>query len=129
MPKKLLVLTKEMIRKHKLAIGKTEKDPNAHRVRPYEIHPDYKVELRSEKVDELDDIMWSPDGQIQVRCMQLSMDLVCDQFGEYANLTLTQHQSTVVEYQTCVYLPTKTEVPNCRGKNAQFTMAFRRHPG
>ena len=46
MSKKLLVLTKEMIRKHKLATGKIEKDPKAHRVRPYEIHPDYQVEMR-----------------------------------------------------------------------------------
>ena len=125
MPKKLLVLTKEMIRKHKQATGKAEKDPKAYRVRRPEIHPDYKVEKRSKTVNELDDIMWNPNGQIQVRCMQASMDLIGTDFGEYANLTLTQHQSTAVEYQTCVHLPTKTEVPNCRGKNAQYYHGFR----
>ena len=52
------------------------------------------------------------------------MDLIGTEFGEYANLTLTQHKRTAVEYQTCVYLPTKTEVSIAVGKMRSFIMTF-----
>ena len=121
----ILTLTPEAIKAHKAKLRAEKAQERGLRKRKPAMDEAYEIITHSQYVDELDDVHWNPNDQIQVRHMMTSMDLISAEFGEYANLTLTAHKRTLVEFQTCMHLPSDTEVPNCRGRNAQFYHGFR----